>query len=106
MFAIIPATRSSTTMPAPPGIFRSKYRMGNGLKMSSNLKRTNPITTVKKLNGSPARVTSIPAISSMTIQPGSFLLISFSLESASQIANRMKAMMITAPPPEEQIDNR
>jgi len=86
---IIPAARSSATTPKPPGIRLSRSRIGNGLKISRILNMINPITTVIGLKGNPTKATTMPAISSITIQPGSFCSSIFSAASAIQTAKNI-----------------
>ena len=78
VFAMIPAARSSATIPIPPESRLSSVRIGTGLNMSSTLKTTKPVAAVKTLKGRLKSVTSMPIISSMTMQPGSFCFNSFS----------------------------
>jgi len=56
----------------------------------SNWKRFKPINTVIGLKGNPIKVTIMPAISSITIQPGSFCFSIFSAASAMHTAKRIK----------------
>ena len=68
--AYSPAMRSSTTIPAPP---RSCWlaRAGNGLVTSKIRNRTKPTASTASVGGNGRTASVIPAISSMTIAPGS-----------------------------------
>lgn len=84
---------SSNTIPAPPLIFFSTHRIGGGFRMSKILKRIKAEIALKKVNGRPVRVTSMPATSSITIQPGSFCLRNRPAFSAIHMAPRIKRAM-------------
>jgi len=98
IFTIIPATTSSTTIPAPPAIRRSRVRMGTGLAMSSMRNRTKPKTPFATVNGRPIRATASPQTSSMTITPGSFCCNSCSAWPAIQTDEPTSAANMTKAP--------
>ena len=50
----IPANTSSRTIPQPPGISRSIFRMGKGLKISKRRKIKKPPITENQAKGNPA----------------------------------------------------
>ena len=62
-----PAIKSSIIIPKPPLNDLSKKEMGQGFRISKNLKRQKQTKTFKKLNGMKNNGTSIPTISSKTI---------------------------------------
>ena len=88
--AKIPATTSSATIPRPPDSRWSIVLIGKGFKISRILNRINPRTAVVRVNGNPMKVTTIPAISSITIQPGSLRFNVLAAAPEIQMANKMK----------------
>jgi len=67
--------------------------MGNGFTISKNLKIKKPVVTEKTLNGRQNNVTTRPAISSITIHPGSFWFKSFSAPLAIPMANKINMII-------------
>ena len=89
----MPANTSSRTTPTPPESRRSIRRIGYGLNISKALNSIKPITTDLRLNGRPIRATIMPAISSITILPGSLFCKIFSARCAVQMAKTINPMM-------------
>ena len=65
-----PAARSSSMMPAGP-VRRSSQEIGQGLRISKNLKSAKAAINTGARNGSQTRLTSIPHTSSSTNSGGS-----------------------------------
>jgi len=84
-----PAATSSITIPTPPENFLSKSRIGYGFQISSILNKKKPAVTEMMLKGRPVNVKIMPAISSITIQPGSLRFSIFSASWAIHIAHRI-----------------
>lgn len=77
----IPDIISSKTIPNPPSK-SSNFFMGNGFKMSKNLKRIKERTMSFHLKGKNMLAYRYPTISSMTTQDGSRALYIFLADSA------------------------
>jgi len=89
----MPAATSSMTTPTPPDSFLSRNRIGYGFQISSALNNTNPRIIVIMLNGKPVNVKIMPAISSITIHPGSLAFNIFSAAWAIHMAQKMNTMV-------------
>ena len=91
----MPATTSSATIPKPPDNRWSIIRIGKGFKISRILNRIKPRTAVVRVNGNPMKVTTMPAISSITIQPGSLRFNLLAAAPEIQMAKRMSTNAAT-----------
>src|SRR5947207_14508070 len=87
--------RSSSITPAPPGS-RWATLAGNGLTTSKIRKRTKPAATTAGVSGSVRTDSVMPATSSTTIAPGSFVPSARSASAAAQVPTTITATRTTA----------
>src|SRR6266705_215229 len=86
--------------PSPP---RTRWlaRAGNGLTVSKSRNRRNPVTSVGSVSGNASTESVIPATSSMTIAPGSFLPRTRSARCAAHVPASMTTTKKTTRPARE-----
>src|SRR5438876_5297472 len=92
--------------PSPP---RTRWlaRAGNGLTVSKSRNRRNPVTSVGSVSGNASTESVIPATSSMTIAPGSFLPRTRSARCAAHVpASVTTTKKTTRPVPEKGTSQR
>src|SRR5438132_13182502 len=92
--------------PSPP---RTRWlaRAGNGLTVSKTRNRRNPVTSVGSVSGNASTESVIPATSSMTIAPGSFLARTRSARCAAHVpASVTTTKKTTRPVPEKGTSQR
>src|SRR5881628_883379 len=92
--------------PSPP---RTRWlaRAGNGLTVSKSRNRRNPVASVGSVSGNASTESVIPATSSMTIAPGSFLPRTRSVRCAAHVpASVTTTKKTTRPVPEKGTSQR